>query len=287
MSDALLAALGAIAALMLPMWLLSIPLRNVSIVDIGWGIGFVLIAWSCVIFASGASTTILDVSRSFEFGPVRFGWNGSSGLVRRMLLPGLVSLWGLRLAVYLAWRNIGKPEDYRYVAMREKAGPSFVWSSLLRVFVLQGVVMWVVALPLQAAAAKPARELCLILTGAGIVLWAVGVFFEAVGDWQLARFKSNPDNKGRVMDRGLWRYTRHPNYFGDFCVWWGLWLVSLGVSDYTATWWTVISPAIMSFFLIKVSGVALLERAMKKRSDEYEAYIARTSTFFPWPPKSV
>lgn len=287
MAESMLTAVGAIALLMLPMWLLSIPLKNVSIVDIGWGIGFVLIAWSCAMFAFGAFVVVPSPSYFIEVGPFRYNWSDSYGNPYRFLLPALVTIWGLRLAGYLAWRNVGKPEDYRYVAMRQKAGPSFVWSSLLRVFLLQGVVMWVVALPIQAAAARPVRDVCLFLTIGGVVVWSIGVFFEAVGDWQLARFKSNPDNKGRVMDRGLWRYTRHPNYFGDFCVWWGLWLVSLGVSDYTATWWTVISPAVMSFFLIKVSGVALLERAMKKRSDEYEAYIARTSTFFPWPPKSV
>jgi len=286
MTDAFFAAAMAIAGLMVFMWLLSIPLKNVSIVDIGWGIGFVLVAWNCVTHADGAFVVVggpdyfKRVGRLFEIP-----WYDRYGHHFRLLLPVLVTIWGLRLAGYLAWRNIGKPEDYRYVAMRQKAGRSFVWSSLLRVFVLQGVVMWVVSLPLQAAAAKPVRDPCFVLVGLGTAVWAIGLFFESVGDWQLARFKSNPENKGRVMDRGLWMYTRHPNYFGDFCVWWGLWLVSLGVSEYSATWWTVISPAIMSFFLIKVSGVALLERAMKQRSPEYEAYIARTRSFFPWSPR--
>lgn len=270
MDSAILAAVGAIAVLMVLMWLLSIPLKNVSIVDIGWGLGFVLIAWSCHLFVVEPEPFTTDVSQQPHL----------------VLLPVLVTIWGFRLAGYLARRNIGQPEDYRYVAMREKSGPAFVWTSFLRVFVLQGVVMWVVALPVQAAAAYAEHDNpCYILAGSGTAVWLTGLFFEGVGDWQLARFKSNPENKGRVMDRGLWRYTRHPNYFGDFCVWWGLWLVSLGVSDYTATWWTIISPAVMSFFLIKVSGVALLEKAMKKRSPDYENYIARTSAFFPRPPK--
>ena len=250
-----------IAGQMVFLWGLSIPLKNVSIVDIGWGIGFVLVAWLA------APVTV---------GPP-------------MILKGLITVWGLRLAYYLWMRNHGKPEDYRYVAMREKQGSSFVWSSLFRVFVLQGVIMWVVSLPIQAAAARPVTSVedaspCLILSGVGLAVWVIGLFFEAVGDFQLARFKANPNNQGRVMDRGLWRWTRHPNYFGDFCVWWGHWLICLGVSEMSATWWTVLSPAIMSFFLIKVSGVALLEKAMKERSPEYEDYIRRTSSFFPWPP---
>ena len=266
MSDVLLASAGSIGVMMFVVWLLSIPLKNVSIIDISWGFGFVVVAWTSFLTEGIASS----------------GWS-------HLLLPIVVTVWGLRLTIYLAIRNIGKPEDYRYVAMREKHEASFVWSSLLRVFLLQGVIMWVVSLPIQAAAAWPVTSVedaspCLILSGAGLAGWAIGLLFEAVSDFQLARFKADPNNKGRVMDRGLWRWTRHPNYFGDFCVWWGHWLICLGVSEMSATWWTVISPAIMSFFLVKVSGVALLEKAMKKKSPEYEDYIHRTSSFFPWPP---
>lgn len=268
MTEVLLASAGSIAILMLIVWLISIPLKNVSIVDIAWGSGFVVVGWT------GFLTCAV----------VNPGWS-------HLLLPTVVSIWGLRLTVYLSWRNLGKPEDYRYAAMREKHGPSFVWSSLLRVFLLQGVVMWIVALPLQAAAALPVTQVeggapCFVLTGLGIACWVTGFLFEAVGDFQLARFKSNPDNRGCVMDRGLWRWTRHPNYFGDFCVWWGHWLICLGVSDMAATWWTILSPAIMSFFLIRVSGIVLLEKAMRNRSPEYEGYIRRTSSFFPWPPRN-
>ena len=253
----------AIGAMMVCMWLLSLPLRNVSIVDIGWGLGFVLVAWLCV--------------WRRPIVPTEFVWTD-------FVLPVLVTIWGCRLAGYLAWRNHGKPEDYRYQAMRAARGPSFVWSSFFIVFVLQGVVMWVVSLPIQAAAARPAQP-CFYLLAAGVGVWAIGVFFEAVGDWQLARFKARPENKGRVMNRGLWRLTRHPNYFGDFMVWWGLWLVSLSLSDRAGTWWSVISPALMSFLLIRVSGVALLEKSLKARSPEYVAYIEQTSAFIPWPPK--
>ena len=257
MADVFLIAAMVIACQMLLLWLLSIPLRNVSIVDIGWGIGFVVVAW------------------------------GATPADGRSLLVLLVTVWGLRLAGYLAWRNIGKPEDYRYVAMREKRGSSFVWSSLLIVFGLQGVIMWIVSLPVMAAGATRAAEPCWILTGAGCVLWLVGMTFETVGDWQLARFKANPDNHGKVMDRGLWRFTRHPNYFGEFLIWWGHWLVCLGVSERSETWWTVISPMLMTFLLLKVSGVAMLERAMKTRSPEYASYIRRTSAFFPLRPGRV
>lgn len=257
MSDVFLMAVIVIACQMVFLWLLSIVLRNVSIVDIGWGIGFVLVAWLAAPLAVGPGT----------------------------ILVAMVTAWGLRLAGYLALRNCGQPEDYRYVAMRQKFGSSFVWSSLFIVFGLQGVIMWVISLPIMVAGVVPIAEPCWILTGAGVGLWLIGMFFETVGDWQLRRFKSNPENHGKVMDSGLWKYTRHPNYFGEFVIWWGHWLVCLGVSNPAETWWTIISPLLILFLLLKVSGVTLLERAMKKRSPEYESYIQRTSTFIPMPPQ--
>lgn len=255
MADTLATAAIVIACQMVFLWLLSIPLRNVSIVDIGWGIGFVLVAWL------------------------------ATPLGGETLLIVLVTAWGLRLAAYLAKRNIGKPEDYRYAAMRQKRGSSFVWSSLLIVFGLQGVIMWIVSLPIMAAGAAKASDVCWGLSGSGLACWSTGMFFEVVGDWQLAQFKSRGENQGKVMDSGLWRYTRHPNYFGEFLIWWGHWLVCLGVSHRPDTWWTVVSPLLMTFLLLKVSGVAMLERAMTKRSDEYASYIRRTSAFFPWHPR--
>lgn len=265
LTDVFVVSAIVIAGFMLAQWLLSIPLRNVSIVDIGWGLGFIAAAWAGVWRCDVA----LEIAQ----------W-------QRWLLPVLVTIWGSRLALHLAKRNIGKPEDYRYAAMREARGASFVWSSLGIVFGLQGAVMWIVSLPVQAALARPAESACSILSGLGIAVWSTGLFFEAIGDWQLARFKADPANKGRVMNRGLWKWTRHPNYFGDFLIWWGHWLLSMGVSDYAATWWSIISPLLMSFLLIRVSGVALLEKAMKARSPEYVAYIERTSAFFPWRPKA-
>lgn len=259
MATAMIAAATLIGTFMLLMWLLSIPLKNVSIVDIGWGLGFVAVT--------------LWVAR---------------GTVP--LIEGLVLTWGLRLAIHLAVRNIGKPEDYRYAAMRQRFGPSFTWTSLLIVFGLQGVVMWIVALPLLAASAFNTTAVNIAgrtpgLMAIGLSVWLTGFLFESIGDWQLARFKRDPASHGKVMDRGLWKYTRHPNYFGDFMVWWGHWLVCVAVSSFQDIWWTVISPLLMSFLLLKVSGVALLEKSLRQRSPEYEGYIRRTSAFFPWPPR--
>ena len=165
--------------------------------------------------------------------------------------------------------------------MRDAYGERFRWISLFLVFGLQGVIMWIVAMPVQIG------QLSAIgwrwLDGLGILIWTVGFSFETVGDLQLARFKSDAAHRGQVMDRGLWRYTRHPNYFGDFLVWWGLYLIAAAGGE----WWTVFSPVLMSVLLLRVSGVALLEKSLKSRTAGYEAYVRRTSSFFPWPPKKA
>lgn len=249
-------ALGTVSAQLL-LWLLSLRLRDVSIVDIYWGFGFAQIAIITASLAGG------------------YPW-------RKLLLTLLTVLWGMRLGLYLFWRNAGHGEDYRYQAMRRHYGSRFPLVSLATVFGLQGALMWVVSLPVQFGqlAAGPARLTW--LDAAGAALWALGIAFEGIGDWQLARFKADPANAGAVMDHGLWRYTRHPNYFGDACAWWGLWLIAAA----GGAWWTALSPALMTFFLMKVSGVAMLERTIGKRRPEYAAYIARTSSFVPWFPRS-
>jgi steroid 5-alpha reductase family enzyme len=249
-------ALG-IAALMIVTWLVSLPLHNASIVDLIWGLGFVVTAWVAYLTTPVATTTAHMVA-----------------------LLVMVTVWGLRLSGYLAWRNIGKGEDFRYVAMRKKYGNPFPIISLFVVFGLQGVLMWLVSLPVQAG--MGADEPLGVLAWLGMVAWAVGVFFETTGDLQLARFKANPENKGKVMDRGLWRYTRHPNYFGDFMVWWGLYLVALD----TGAWWSVIGPIVMTALLMKYSGAGLLEKTITKRRPGYDEYIRRTNSFFPGPPKA-
>jgi steroid 5-alpha reductase family enzyme len=253
-----LTCLGAVLALFVALWLVSVAVRDASIVDMVWGAGFVLVAWVAFFLGGGAEP-------------------------RRMLMAAMVTVWGLRLSLYLTRRNLGKGEDYRYQAMRKQHGTRFPLVSLWRVFILQAVVLWIVSLPVQAAQHETSPATLQWLDFAGLGVWSVGLFFEAVGDAQLARFKANPDSAGQVMDRGLWRYTRHPNYFGDFMVWWGIYLVAL--STLTA-WWTFIGPALMSFFLMRVSGVPLLERSLRAKRPGYEAYIAKTSAFFPRPPRS-
>jgi len=254
----MVASAGAIAALMLAAWLASLALRDASIVDIVWGLGFIVAAWVSFAVADGSDA-------------------------RRLLVVTLVTLWGLRLAIHLARRNIGKGEDHRYQAMRRRHGSRFPLVSLYLVFGLQGLLMWIVSLPVQAAQVPDSPSGLVALDFAGIALWCLGMFFETVGDLQLARFKSDPANGEKVMDRGLWRYSRHPNYFGDFCVWWGLYLIALATGD---AWWSVAGPLVMSVLLLRVSGVTLLERHLKRARPGYEDYARRTSEFFPRPPRT-
>ncbi len=246
--------LGVGLAAMFLLWLLSLALRDASIVDIWWGPGFVLLA-------------------SVAF------WLAPTG---DRLVLALVAIWGLRLGGNLLWRNAGHGEDPRDQALRRHHGERFPWISLGTVFGLQGVLQWFVALPVLVAQAGAAELEHGWLTGLGVALFAVGLFFESVGDVQLARFKADPANAGAVMDRGLWRYTRHPNYFGDFCAWWGIWLVC---TQAPGGWLTVASPLAMSFLLMRVSGVPMLERSIGKRRPAYVEYQRRTSAFFPRPPR--
>ncbi|MBX7097309.1 MAG: DUF1295 domain-containing protein [Myxococcaceae bacterium] len=255
MLDLHASALAAIALLgcLTTLWLLSLALRDSSIVDIFWGPAFGLIAW-------------VSVAAHGPAGP------------RALLAAGLTTLWGLRLGAYLFWRNHRRPEDPRYTAMRRRHGESWWWKSYLIVFVLQGALAWVVSLPVQAAVASAGPLGLLDAAAAAVVLFGVG--FESLGDLQLARFKASPEGKGALMTRGLWSWTRHPNYFGDFTTWWGLGL--LGVA--AGAPWTLLGPAVMAFLLMRVSGVPLLEKAMRGRPG-YDDYVARTSAFFPRPPR--
>jgi steroid 5-alpha reductase family enzyme len=251
-----LASLAAVVALLVGVWAVSVPLRDASIVDIAWGVAFVAVAW---------------VARAVG--------HGADG--RSTLLAVLVTVWGLRLAGYLAWRNLGHGEDRRYTSMRRNH-PRFVWWSLVGVFLLQAVLAWVVSLPVQLAMddASPRSVGWLGWLGAGV--WAVGLVFESVGDLQLARFKADPASAGQVMDRGLWRYTRHPNYFGDAVVWWGLFLVA---AETGTAWWGIVGPIVMTVLLTRVSGKDLLERTIGRRRPGYAEYVERTSGFVPLPPR--
>ena len=241
---------------MLVVWLISLKMRDASIVDIAWGSGFVVVGWVSFWLSDGNST-------------------------RSLLLTVLTTIWGLRLAFYLAKRNLGHGEDFRYQAMRRKHGSKFSFVSLYTVFGVQGLLMWIVSLPVQLGQVRETPNIGVVGV-VGALAWCVGMFFEAVGDAQLAKFKRNPANKGLVMNRGLWRYTRHPNYFGDSCVWAGLGLIAaesrLGIIG-------LVGPVVMTFLLVKVSGAALLDRAMLKRKPGYETYVATTSGFIPRPPR--
>ena len=258
LGELLAATALVLGACMLALWLASLALRDASIVDIFWGLGFAIVA------------------------SLAFLWTEGPG-ARRGLVALLTVAWGLRLAGHLLWRNAGRGEDPRYAAMRRHWGSRFPRVSLFTVFLLQGVLLWVVSLPVQVAQASPGGPLG-ALDAAGVALYGVGLFFETAGDWQLARFKADPRNAGRVMDRGLWRYTRHPNYFGDFCVWWGIFLVAVSTPHGPLT---VVGPLLMSFLLLRVSGVPMLERGIEQRRPDYAAYRRRTSAFFPLPPKAV
>jgi steroid 5-alpha reductase family enzyme len=248
---------AAILAMMTILWLASIFLKNVSIVDLFWGAGFVLASFVYYFFADGNTT-------------------------RKLLLLILVTIWGLRLSVYLAWRNIGKGEDYRYKEFRKNYGEKrYWWVSFFQTFLLQGVLMWIISLPVLAAMFYGKEQNLGWLDFTAVILWLIGIAFEAGGDFQLARFKKNPSNKGKVLNTGFWKYTRHPNYFGDAAVWWSYALFSIAVDSY----WPIIGSIIMTFFLIKVSGVALLEKSLVDTKPQYREYIRRTSAFFPLPPK--
>ena len=265
MTTLLISSAGLIASTLLLAWLISLPLKDVSIIDILWGPGFVLVAWAAVLLSDAPSATAAGTAPS------------------RWLLPLLATVWGVRLGGYLAWRKIGEPEDRRYAEMRKKRGRAFWWQSLFIVCLLQGVAMWVISLPLQFGIARAQPEWHWS-HAVGIMLWTVGLIFEAGGDWQLARFLSRPDSQGRVLDRGLWRYTRHPNYFGDSCIWWGMSLVAVAghPPDF---WWLLICPLLMTALLLWFSGVLLLEQSLPERRPAYADYIRRTSAFFPWPPR--
>ncbi len=238
------------------LWLLSLRIRDSSIVDIFWGSGFVIAALVYFLLTDGY-------------------------VGRQLLTLTLVAIWGLRLTIHLARRNLGKGEDFRYRNWRREHGENWWWRSYFQVYLLQGVLLWIVSLPLLAAqfSSQPAQIIWLDV--AGVIIWGIGFFFEAVGDYQLTRFKANPNNSGKVLDTGLWRYTRHPNYFGDAVQWWGFYMLALAAG----AWWAILSPLLMTFLLMRISGVALLEQSLKKRKPQYQAYIERTSAFFPLPPR--
>lgn len=249
--------LGAVLAFMTVIWMVSVVKKKASIVDGFWGLGFVLVAWLTAALSSGYAG-------------------------RKWLVAVLITLWGVRLAAHIFYRSWGEPEDKRYQAWRQEHGDRYWYVSFVTVFMLQGVLLWLVSLASQFAqlAATP-DHLTWWDLGGGVV-WAGGWLFESLGDWQLLRFKQQPANAGKIMDQGLWAYTRHPNYFGETMVWWGLFVITLGTPGGV---WLIISPLLITGLLLKVSGVALLDKTMLATRPQYREYMARTSAFVPWFPK--
>lgn len=249
------AAVIVLALLQVVTFVVARKLGRYNVVDVIWGLGFVLVALVAAIFGHGA-------------------------LNRRLLLLVLVAVWGLRLSLHLLRRTAGHGEDPRYAAMMERHGNSPA-AAALRIFLTQGVSQWFISLPIQISAiAGPTHGVTWVVLVVGVLIWLIGFGFEAIGDQQLAAFRADP-NRGPVMDRGLWAWTRHPNYFGDACVWWGLWLIA-------ASAWpgvlTVLSPLAMTYVLVQGTGAKLLEQTMSQRRG-YPEYQQRTAYFFPRPPR--
>lgn len=239
------------------LWILSVYLKNASIVDIFWGSGFVIVNAVYFFYQDVVYT-------------------------RHIILLGLVTLWGLRLSIYLAYRNIGKGEDFRYQEFRRKYGAHrYWWVSFFQVFLLQGVLILIISLPLLGTNVYTQSNQISWIDYIAILVWIIGFVFESVGDYQLTKFKRNLSNKGKVLNTGLWKYTRHPNYFGDAAIWWGyaLFCVSSGI------YWPILGSVAMTFLIIKISGVSLLEESLKDKKPEYQNYMKQTSSFFPWFPK--
>ena len=262
MVEALVGNAVILLGIVLLLWVVSIRIDDVSFIDSFWGGGMAVLA-------------LVSWLRVGEPGPLA------------TLIMAMAVLWGARLAVHLFFRWRREGEDPRYARMMRKPRErgTFAIAALTKVFLGQAVLLFLVSSPAQAGilaagSVQPLSGLALI----GLALWLVGIFFEWVGDWQLARFRTDPANKGKVMDQGLWRYTRHPNYFGDACAWWGIWIAAA-----SAGWWiaaaTVIGPLFLTFTLTRWSGKPLLEAGMAKRRPGYADYVARTSGFFPLPPR--
>jgi steroid 5-alpha reductase family enzyme len=248
--------LSVVAVFMTAGWGISLVRRNAAIADALWGLGFVLVAWLTFFQANGF-------------------------FMRKLMLALMVTIWGMRLFVHIAGRSRGKGEDPRYAAWRAQYGQVFWLVSLYRVFLVQALFLWVIAIGVQygQVAAQPAHMTW--LDAAGFLIWLSGLIIESVADFQLRRFLSAPENRGRVMDQGLWRYSRHPNYFGESLVWWGIFVMVLSAP---LGFLTIVSPLVITYTLLRLTGVTLMEETEFSDNLEYQAYIRRTSPFVPWFP---
>ena len=251
--------LGVTLVLLLVTWIVSLLKRDVSIVDSSWSLMFLAMTFAYTVPA----------------------WLNGELSARATLLLLLVSAWALRLSIYISWRNWGEGEDRRYQAIRRKHEPGFAFKSLYLVFGLQGLLAWFISLPLLAAATGSAPLGA--LDAVAVSLWLIGFGFESVADAQLAAFRADPENRDKVLDSGLWRYSRHPNYFGECTLWWGFYLLAVAAGG----WWSFPAPLLMTFLLLRVSGVTLLERDISERRSAYRDYVQRTNAFIPGPRRLV
>jgi steroid 5-alpha reductase family enzyme len=250
-------SLLVIVSLMTFLWIISIFIKNVSIVDIFWGLGFVI---TCGVYFA----------------------HTQGNEQRKLLILILTAIWGIRLSAYIGWRNAGKGEDFRYREFRKKYGEKrYWWISYFQTFLLQGILMWLISAPLLGAQYYSPDKAPGIFDYIGIFFWLTGFIFEAGGDFQMARFRADSENRGKVFDKGFWRYTRHPNYFGDSAVWWGFGIICISAGGYLPA----LGSLLMTALIIKVSGVALLEKSLSSGKPGYKEYVERTSAFIPWFPK--
>lgn len=247
----------AIFIYMTIIFIVALIRKDNSVADIAWGIGFILVAVLTLFLEKGFTA-------------------------RQILVTALVSIWGARLAIHIFVRNRGRGEDFRYTQWRKEWGKWFVLRSYLQVFILQGLFLLIIAYPIMLVNRSQETGIS-FFDIIGALIWAVGFVFETVGDFQLLRFKRNPENKGKIMNRRLWKYTRHPNYFGESVMWWGIFLIALPVKN---GWTALVSPVLITFLLLRVSGVILLEKKYRGNKD-YEEYARTTSAFLPWFPKKA
>jgi steroid 5-alpha reductase family enzyme len=255
MIDTILYSAAAVFVYMAVIFVVALFKKDNSIVDIAWGLGFILVS-------------LMSFFLESEFA------------VRHIIVTVLVLIWGTRLAFHIFIRNKGKGEDFRYAQWRREWGKWFLLRSFFQIYMLQGLLLLIIAYPVILT--NHSREEGIsYLDLVGVVLWVTGFFFEALGDFQLSKFKKDPGNKGKIMRFGLWKYTRHPNYFGEAVMWWGIFLVALSVK---LGWTAIISPLLITFLLLRVSGVAMLEKKYVGNK-EFEEYAKKTSAFFPWFPK--
>lgn len=260
MGELLLVSALTIFLYMNVLYLVALLSKNVGLVDVGWGMGFIIVAWTCAIVAAAVPTSVQSI------------------------VLAAVTVWGARLSWHIGRRNIGSPEDWRYANWRREWGSSYIWRSYLQIFMLQGFMMWLISTSIVVAFVNNSVSPHYGIFSLGVFIWLLGFYFELVGDWQLARFvkrRASGKTTQKIMTEGLWRFSRHPNYFGEVAQWWGIWLMIVSLPW---GWAAIISPVVISWLIIFVSGVPMLEKKYAK-NETYQAYACRTSKFIPLPPK--